>query len=123
MKFCPYCGAEQMDDTATFCMECGKQLPGKAERFEPERASLATSKKRKCKNSSKQRPRKAKNLRAIDTETQGDNSYDGYYDDVLPDDLERANQTLDSQLIKKVAALAFGTMLIVLACIAIMYLL
>lgn len=29
MKFCPYCGTEQMDDAAVFCMECGKPLPDK----------------------------------------------------------------------------------------------
>lgn len=27
MKFCPYCGADLVEDGVSFCVECGKQLP------------------------------------------------------------------------------------------------
>ena len=26
MKYCPYCGASVLDDTVSFCSECGKKL-------------------------------------------------------------------------------------------------
>lgn len=26
MKFCPFCGASVLDDTVSFCSECGKSL-------------------------------------------------------------------------------------------------
>ena len=27
MKFCPYCGADLLDDNVLFCGQCGKKLP------------------------------------------------------------------------------------------------
>ena len=27
MKYCPYCGADLIEDAVSFCAECGKQLP------------------------------------------------------------------------------------------------
>ena len=36
MKFCPYCGADLIEDAVSFCAECGKQLPtGKSQKEKP----------------------------------------------------------------------------------------
>ena len=52
-----------------------------------------------------------------------DDGYDGYYDDVLPEDINAVGQGIDKQLVKKVAALGISAMLIIAACVAIMYML
>ena len=49
--------------------------------------------------------------------------YDGYYDDIIPDDDGTARQALDKVLIKKIVFLIIGLLIIVSACVAIMYLL
>ena len=37
MKYCPYCGADLVEDGVSFCVECGKQLPaGKTQKEKPE---------------------------------------------------------------------------------------
>ena len=49
--------------------------------------------------------------------------YDGYYDDVVPDDHGNIRTVVDKQLIKKIAVLGISVILIIGACIAIMYIL
>lgn len=123
MKFCPYCGAEQMDDAAAFCLECGKPLQEKTVRSHTENTDQKHLKENKREKRTFQRTRKVKKLQQEQPEELKDNSYDGYYDDVLPVDLEQISQALDRQLIKKIVALAAGAMLVIIACVAIMYLL
>ena len=36
MKYCPYCGSKQLNETVTFCGECGKSLTDQAEDDIPE---------------------------------------------------------------------------------------
>ena len=123
MKFCPYCGIEQTDDTALFCMECGKMLPEKVVLSDMGNSNqeLAEQKKRKKKTS--QKTLKTKKSGQEQPLNLKDDGYDGYYEDILPADQDLIGQTLDRQLIKKVAALAVGVMLVIIACVAIMYLL
>lgn len=49
--------------------------------------------------------------------------YDGYYEDVRPVDEGRLKEGLDQNLIKKIILLAASALLIVGACVALMYLL
>lgn len=123
MKFCPYCGTEQADDSAAFCMECGKPLPEKAVQQQTDVGDSESKEKKKRKKQSNRKAGKArKGVEAQPLFTQ-DDGYDGYYDDVLPADLAQVSQTVDPQLIKRVVALAVGAILIIAACVAIMYLL
>ena len=50
MKFCPYCGAELLDETIAFCTECGKALPEKEQQSEQEE-KIPPKKKKKPKAS------------------------------------------------------------------------
>ena len=52
-----------------------------------------------------------------------DDGYDGYYDDVLPEDAGRPAEGLDRELLKRVALVMGGMLLAAVACAAIMYLL
>ena len=52
MKYCPYCGADLIEDAVSFCAECGKQLPaGKPQKEKskekPEIKKIAKKKKKK----------------------------------------------------------------------------
>ena len=59
-----------------------------------------------------------------DEETVADqDSYDGYYDDVLPPDLDRIGEGMDKQLIQKIAAVVAVVLLIVSMCVLMLYLL
>lgn len=121
MKFCPYCGADLPDDAAAFCMECGKAIPEKEQQTEPEAKKPP---KKKGKPKKEKRSKKNKQPQVPDEpETPVDDGYDGYYDDVLPEDVDTVGQGIDKQLIKKVAVLGISAMLIIIACVAIMYML
>ena len=38
MKYCPYCGADLIEDAVSFCAECGKELPlGKTKKDAPKK--------------------------------------------------------------------------------------
>lgn len=52
-----------------------------------------------------------------------DDGYDGYYNDVLPPDLDREKEGLDKELIKKIAILGVAVMLIISLCVVMMYVL
>lgn len=52
-----------------------------------------------------------------------DNGYDGYYDDVLPPDADRIQDGIDTELIKKVAAVIICVVLVIAMCVGMLYVL
>lgn len=122
MKFCPYCGNELLGEDALFCMECGKQMPdrnlretttsnsGVDERMQPEE---------ELEHQSTMNNEEAGDQIVADP----DDGYDGYYDDVIPDDHGNVRAGVDKQLIKKITVLGVSVILIICACVAIMYIL
>lgn len=50
-----------------------------------------------------------------------DDGYDGYYNDVLPPDLDRVKEGLDKELVKKVVAVAVGVVFIISMCVVMLY--
>ncbi len=131
MKYCPYCGAAFADGTASFCCECGKQLAVNDAVCEhvadTDKTINATGKKKK--KAKKDKPVKQKKSKKekktpkeiIDEPV--DDGYDGYYNDVLPPDLDRVKEGLDKELVKKVVAVAVGVVFIISMCVVMLYVL
>ena len=133
MKFCPYCGADLLKEDAAFCVECGKQLSS------AEQASLADAPatpeeqkpaKKKAKQKKEKPPKKKKEKKKKSKEPipeivgePVDDGYDGYYNDVLPPDLDREKEGLDKELIKKIVALCVAVIFIIGLCVVMMYVL
>lgn len=57
------------------------------------------------------------------SETGSEDDYDGYYDDILPADEGRFNESMDKNLIKKVIVIIGAVLLIVALCVGMMYVL
>lgn len=130
MKYCPYCGAGFSDGTVSFCTECGKKLPEeKTVPPEVKEQSKKVAKKQKRKKEKKEKHKKdAKKKKAAKEipEVMGeavDDGYDGYYNDVLPPDTDRVKDGLDKELVKKIVALCIGVTVIILMCVALLYVL
>ena len=130
MKYCPYCGAGFSDGTVSFCSECGKKLPEeKTVPPEAKEQSKKVTKKQKRKKEKKEKHKKdakKKKLEKEIPEVMGeavDDGYDGYYNDVLPPDTDRVKDGLDKELVKKIVALCIGVTVIILMCIALLYIL
>ena len=130
MKYCPYCGAGFSDGTVSFCSECGKKLPEeKTVPPEAKEQSKKVAKKQKRKKKKKEKHKKdAKKKKAAKEipEIMGeavDDGYDGYYNDVLPPDTDRVKDGLDKELVKKIVALCIGVTVIILMCVALLYIL
>ena len=118
MKFCPYCGAAFQDEEVAFCTECGKSIPEKAG------AMKQSSGKQKKKASVKKKPkRKPASIPDPVKENPPDDDYDGYYEDIVPTDAGETRQALDKAIVKKISLLVIGVLVVVGACVAIMYLL
>ena len=69
-----------------------------------------------------QRPKQQSESPAF-TNSIPEDDYDGYYDDVLPIDEGRFNEGLDKGLIKKILYIIITVLLVVGACVMMMYLL
>lgn len=130
MKYCPYCGADLPDGAASFCMECGKSLPtvdgGQKKAEETVRPSKNAKKKgiaSSGKSRRKHKKEKAAHEHIADAPPPKDDGYDGYYDDVLPPDTGKLKEGVDTELVKKIVAVAGVMLLIVSLCVAAMYLL
>lgn len=130
MKYCPYCGAGFSDGTVSFCTECGKKLPEeKTVPPEAKEQSKKVAKKQKRKKEKKEKHKKdAKKKKAAKEipEVMGeavDDGYDGYYNDVLPPDTDRVKDGLDKELVKKIVALCIGVTVVILMCVALLYIL
>ena len=119
MKYCPYCGADLIEDAVSFCAECGKQLPASKPQKEkskekPEIKKIAKKKKKKP----------VKKLESsIEDEAVVDDGYDGYYDDVRPVDEGHERDGVDKELIKKIAIIIGVLFVVIIACVALMYVL
>lgn len=95
---CRRCGAELPAQAAVVCPVCGK----------------------------KKRGRKKKTVEPLITEVVGeavDDGYDGYYDDVLPPDVDRIEEGVDKRLIKDIILLCIAVVLIIGLCVAMLYVL
>lgn len=132
MKFCPYCGADLLKEDAAFCVECGKQLsaaeeaPSQAHEASYQHSVQPNEQKAPRKGSKTRKKPKQKKKKVPLPEIEGepvDDGYDGYYNDVLPPDLDREKEGLDKELIKKVSALAIAVILIIGLCVVMMYVL
>ena len=119
MKYCPYCGADLIEDAVSFCAECGKQLPaGKTQKEKPkEKPEIKKASKKK-----KKKPTK-KTENSSEVETAVDDGYDGYYDDIRPIDEGREREGVDKELIKKIAVIIGVLFIVIAACVALMYVL
>lgn len=126
MKYCPYCGADLPDGAVSFCAECGNALPGGKKKEEPITKKRKPVKKRSGtkKNGDKgsNPPRHMENATA-EKESLKEDDYDGYYDDILPSDEGRQREGIDRTVIRKIAILIGGLVVVIGICIAIMYLL
>lgn len=130
MKYCPYCGAGFSDGTVSFCSECGKKLPEeKTVPPEAKEQSKKLAKKQKRKKEKKEKDKKDTKKKKAPKEIPEvmgeavDDGYDGYYNDVLPPDTDRVKDGLDKELIKKIVALCIGVTVIILMCVALLYVL
>lgn len=130
MKYCPYCGAGFSDGTVSFCSECGKKLPEeKTVPPEAKEQSKKVAKKQKRKKEKKEKHKKDVKKKKPEKEIPEimgeavDDGYDGYYNDVLPPDTDRVKDGLDKELVKKIVALCIGVTVIILMCVALLYIL
>ena len=129
MKFCPYCGADLLDENVLFCSNCGKKLPPheagvtepltEEKRPTPEKPSKAEPSHQKKKRNKKTSKKPAR----VVEDPPADDGYDGYYDDVQPPDLDREKDGLDKELIKKIVALSIGVVFSITMCVVMMYVL
>ena len=130
MKYCPYCGAGFSDGTVSFCSECGKKLPEeKTVPPEAKEQSKKLAKKQKRKKEKKEKDKKDTKKKKAPKEIPEvmgeavDDGYDGYYNDVLPPDTDRVKDGLDKELVKKIVALCIGVTVVILMCVALLYIL
>ena len=135
MKFCPYCGADLLKEDAAFCAECGKKLsvaeeaPSPAHEADSQHDAKPSKQKVSKKGSQKRRqpkPKKEKVQKPSLPEIEGEpveDGYDGYYDDILPPDLDREKEGPDKELIKKIINLTVAVILIIGLCVVMMYVL
>ena len=114
MKYCPYCGAALPDSSVSFCPECGKSLP---------ESSLNTPTKPPKEKKTRKKYKKAKptHKKRSKVEPSAEDDYDGYYDDRLPIDEGHRRDGLDKGIIKKVIVLVLCLLVVVGACVAILY--
>ena len=112
MKYCPYCGTEIVDDYSLFCVECGKELPNQKSDEQEE----IISDENHDSYEETEAPISDEQLRA-----EYEEGYDGYYEDLLPIDDGQVYIGIDKDLIKKIALLAGGVLLVMMLCLLMIY--
>lgn len=130
MKYCPYCGTELVNGAASFCTECGKNLQDTVKEVMPAKEKKSPQTEEKKLRSKKKRTAKTKKgfgKKPDDAlspkETQEDLGYDGYYDDIVPSDIDREREGIDKELVKRIAVIAGTVLIIISLCITALYLL
>ena len=115
MKYCPYCGADVPDGTVLFCVECGKELPAKQVKV-----TQPTTKQKSP--TVKNRKAKASPATAAELLKAYNDGYDGYYEDLLPDDYGKERFETDSTPVKKIIILLIGVLVMIGICVLMLYL-
>lgn len=133
MKACPECGAELHNQDAVVCPACGKQLSNQHEAERPsdetvkgDAAPASPDRKKKnkwCRRKTSGKSRKKKAPASEGSDKTVDDGYDGYYNDVLPPDLDRIKEGPDKELIKQIVILGVAVVIIISFCVAMMYML
>ena len=95
---CRHCGATLPEQDAVVCPVCGK-------------------KKKKWRKKKEEFPIMEVVGEAVD------DGYDGYYNDVLPPDVDRIEEGVDKGLIKDIIVLCMAVILIIGLCVAMLYVL
>lgn len=127
MKACPDCGAELIDQEAAVFPACGKRLSDQHEDEHPSEetvkgdATQASPDGKKKRNWFRRKHRKATPPTPDGMGEPADTGYDGYYNDVLPPDLDRIKEGLDKELIKRIIMLVIAVVLVISGCVALMY--
>lgn len=119
VRYCPYCGVGLTDETYTFCLECGKQIPDKEGAVEDIKTLHEKEKSGKNRKSIR-RKRERESMEREKSEVLED-GYDGYYDDILPVDEGKIKQGIDKDMLKRIVGLVIGVFITICACVAIMY--
>lgn len=124
MKYCPYCGANLPEETVSFCSECGNALPDKMKNDtqQDRRKDGPVKRKRKPEKQSRQAMKPEQEV-TEEKMPEADDGYDGYYDDIVPMDAGRQKEGIDKSIVKKIAILIAGLVVIIGICVALMYLL
>ena len=117
MKYCPYCGASLPEGTVSFCPECGESL--QIDTTPKQKEKTPVKERRPAKKKKPQKPRPSQKKETSDPPPVDD--YDGYYDDRLPIDEGHRRGGMDKGIIKKVAVLVLCLMVVIGACLAILY--
>ena len=126
MKYCSFCGAPLMGSAVSFCSECGKRVQKKARRNVISIKGLFAPRSEK---SNHEKPEKnLHELKEIRPDTQEDSpsvdprdvNYDGYYNDVLPEDEGYIRERIEPELIKRIALVVGGMLLVVILSVLIM---
>ena len=141
MKYCPFCRADLLSQEVSFCAECGKQLlAGNAPQTESEDrptpvGNQRNSKKKPAPVRPKREPKKkarssiegapteklsSRSGEELSLDTQPEDDYDGYYDDVEPVDAGDTRPGLDREMIKKISFLLVGALLVIGLCVVLM---
>lgn len=115
MKYCPYCGAEFLNSSVSFCAECGKAVDN-IKRKKPEK------RKKKHYTAKKVPDEPPENASEPETQIDLDFGYDGYYDDVLPTDDVVERQQIDKETVKNLIIIAVGVFVAITICVVAMYL-
>ena len=122
MELCPNCRAKLDAGAVSVCLKCGKALSGAAKKSPGKYAKKKTNKKSKRQKESKKKKQKNESIPEIMGEPV-DDGYDGYYNDVLPPDTDRINEGMDKELIKNILVISICTAVIILMCVALLYVL
>jgi len=126
MKFCPYCGARQIVGAASFCPDCGESLDLQTDAAKS-KSPQTHPKGKKHRFRFPMCPQKRRNRRHTElanetlvTTPVANDGYDGYYDDVPPEDNGHTRERMDPKMLKKVALLIGGVLLVIVLAILLM---
>ena len=119
MKYCPYCGADLLGGTVSFCSECGKSIKGRKTKAKSEKKPPA---ERKKKTKTKVPKDVTEQSEPVETPEVVEDGYDGYYDDILPVDDSVERQGLDKQTVKNLIIIIVGVIVAISICVVAMYL-